>query len=99
MSVFLQSVVLFLVALVIISEIYKMRFEGSQEAKDERGLQLIYKSKSLSYSVVTGGIVLGIILVKILKIASAEDFIFIVMITYFIQSIASSVFLYRTSRI
>ena len=69
MILFIQYSVLFLVALVIISEIYKIRFESTEESKDERGLQLIYKSKSMSYSILSGGIVLGVILVKVLKIS------------------------------
>ena len=99
MSLLLQYSVLFLVALVIISEIYKIRFESTKESKDERGLQLIYKSKSMSYSILSGGIALAIILVEIVKIVPSEYFILIIMLTYFVQSIASSVFIHRTRKI
>lgn len=99
MNLLFQYSVLFLVALVIISEIYKIRFENTKESKDERGLELIYKSKSMSYSILSGGIFLGIIFVKIMKIVPAEYFILIIMLTYFVQSIASSIFLHRTRKI
>ena len=99
MSLLFQYSVLFLVVLVIISEIYKIRFENTKESKDERGLQLIYKSKSMSYSILSGGIALAIILVEIVKIVPAEYFILIIMLTYFVQSIASSVFIHRTRKI
>ena len=99
MSLLLQYSVLFLVALVIISEIYKIRFESTKESKDERGLQLIYKSKSMSYSILSGGIALAIILVEIVKIVPSEYFILIIMLTSFVQSIASSVFIHRTRKI
>lgn len=99
MSLFLQYSILFLVILVIIAEIYKVRFERSKESKDERGLQLIYKSKSISYSILSGGIVLGVFLVNVLKIVPTEHFILIIMFAYFVQSIASSIFLHRTRKI
>lgn len=99
MSLILEYVIYFLVILVIVAEIYKIRFEGNKESKDERGLQLIYKSKSISYSILSGGIIIGVVLVGALKIVPIEAFIQIIMITYFIQSIASSVYLFHSRKI
>ncbi|MEK5185415.1 hypothetical protein MKY51_09985 [Solibacillus sp. FSL R5-0691] len=99
MSLIIEYAIFFLVILVIAAEIYKIRFESDKESKDERGLQLIYKSKSLSYSILSGGIILGVILVGVLKLVPIEAFIMIIMITYFIQSIASSVYLYHSRKI
>lgn len=99
MSLIIECVIFFLVILVIAAEIYKIRFESNKESKDERGLQLIYKSKSLSYSILSGGIIVGVILVGALKLVPIESFILIIMITYFIQSIASSVYLFHSRKI
>lgn len=99
MSLIIENLIFFLVILVIAAEIYKIRFESNKESKDERGLQLIYKSKSLSYSILSGGIIVGVILVGALKLVPIEAFIMIIMITYFIQSIASSVYLFHSRKI
>jgi len=96
MNLFIQVSLLVMVVLVIISEIYKIRFESDKESKDERGLQFINKSKSMSYSILSSGIALGIILTNILHIIPSEHFIHIIMITYFVQSIASSIVLHRS---
>lgn len=82
-----------LVVLVIISELYKMSFERSKESKDERGKMLIFKIKSFSYSLLTIGILVGVLLVAILDFMNKELFIYYVMIVFFIQSIASSIYL------
>ncbi|MEC1177352.1 hypothetical protein P9B03_02550 [Metasolibacillus meyeri] len=82
-----------LVVLVIISEIYKMSFERSKESKDERGQILLFKIKSFSYSLLTIGIIAGVILVAILDLVNKDLFIYYVMIIFFIQSIASSIYL------
>ena len=99
MSLIIEYVIFFLVILVIVAEIYKMRFESNTESKDERGVQLIYKSKSLSYSILSGGIIIGVILVGAVKLVPTEAFILIIMVTYFIQSIASSVYLFQSRKI
>lgn len=99
MSSIIEYVIFFLVILVIVAEIYKMRFESNKESEDERGLQLIYKSKSLSYSILSGGIIIGVILVGAVKLVPTEAFILIITATYFIQSIASSVYLFQSRKI
>ncbi|MEK4385881.1 hypothetical protein MKZ25_08725 [Solibacillus sp. FSL W7-1464] len=99
MSLIIEYAIFFLVILVIAAEFYKIRFESNKESKDERGLQLIYKSKSLSYSILSGGIIIGVILVGALKLVPTEAFILIIMITYFVQSIASSVYLFYCRKI
>lgn len=99
MEGFLQYIILGGVILLIIAEFYKSKFEKSPEAQDERGLELIYKAKSLSYTILSGGIILAIVLVGALKILPYGGFIFVVMIAYALQSIASSIYLYQARKI
>ncbi|MCM3006825.1 hypothetical protein [Priestia koreensis] len=82
-----------IVLLVVVAELYKMTFERNMESKDERGQLFIFKVKSLSYSVLTGGIIVGVILVAILKLMDKEYFIYYVLLVFFIQSIVSSIYL------
>jgi len=93
MLTFITGLILALVVLVILSEIYKMSFERSKESKDERGQILIFKIKSFSYTLLTAGILIGVVLVAILEFMNKEFFIYYVMIIFFIQSIASSIYL------
>ena len=93
MLTFITGLILALVVLVILSELYKMSFERSKESKDERGQLLIFKIKSFSYSLLTAGILIGVVLVAILEFMNKEFFIYYVMIVFFIQSIASSIYL------
>lgn len=87
------GVFLGIVLLVVVAELYKMTFERNMESKDERGQLFIFKVKSLSYSVLTGGIIVGVILVAILKLMDKEYFIYYVLLVFFIQSIVSSIYL------
>nr|WP_255259980.1 hypothetical protein [Bacillus sp. AFS023182] len=82
-----------LVVLVFIAEIYKITFERRMESQDERGQMFIFKIKSLSYTVLTVGILIGVALIAIFKLIDKEYFIYYVMLVFFIQSIASSIYL------
>lgn len=93
MLTFITALILGLVVLVILSEIYKMSFERSMESKDERGQLLVFKIKSFSYSLLTIGIIVGVAFVAILDLMNKELFIYYVMLVFFIQSIASSIYL------
>ncbi|MGG3524245.1 hypothetical protein ABES13_01575 [Bacillus pseudomycoides] len=86
-------VICVLVVLVFIAEIYKITFERRMESQDERGQMFIFKIKSLSYTVLTVGILIGVALVAIFKLIDKEYFIYYVMLVFFIQSIVSSVYL------
>ncbi|KMQ08936.1 hypothetical protein TU68_01560 [Bacillus cereus] len=86
-------VICVLVVLVFIAEIYKITFERRMESQDERGQMFIYKIKSLSYTVLTAGILIGVALVAIFKLIDKEYFIYYVMLVFFIQSIVSSIYL------
>ncbi|HDR7949881.1 TPA: hypothetical protein QCY38_003564 [Bacillus toyonensis] len=86
-------VICVLVVLVFIAEFYKITFERRMESQDERGQIFIFKIKSLSYSVLTVGILIGVALVAIFKLIDKEYFIYYVMLVFFIQSIASSIYL------
>ena len=87
------SIILTLVVMVIISEFYKMKFERNKESQDERGQLIIFKIKSFSYTLLTSGIIIGVILVAIFELFNREFFIFYVMLVFFVQSIASSIYL------
>ncbi|MEW4282354.1 hypothetical protein [Priestia koreensis] len=82
-----------LTLLVIIAELYKMTFERNMESKDERGQLFILKIKSLSYRVLTAGIVIGVVLVAVVEVMNKEYFIYYVMLVFFVQSISSSIYL------
>ncbi|MCA1048063.1 MULTISPECIES: hypothetical protein [Bacillus cereus group] len=86
-------VICVLVVLVFIAEIYKIIFERRMESQDERGQMFIFKIKSLSYTVLTVGILIGVALVAIFKLIDKEYFIYYVMLVFFIQSIVSSIYL------
>ncbi|PFE02828.1 hypothetical protein COE15_11580 [Bacillus cereus] len=86
-------VICVLVVLVFIAEIYKITFERRMESQDERGQMFIFKIKSLSYTVLTVGILIGVALIAIFKLIDKEYFIYYVMLVFFIQSIASSIYL------
>lgn len=85
---------LILIAGVFLAEMYKMSFEKSIESKDERGRSFIYKTKSLSYSFLSYGTVVGVILVAILKVLPQEYFIYYIMVLFFAQSVFSSGYLF-----
>ncbi|WP_336993116.1 hypothetical protein, partial [Bacillus toyonensis] len=78
-------VICVLVVLVFIAEIYKITFERRMESQDERGQMFIFKIKSLSYTVLTVGILIGVALVAIFKLIDKEYFIYYVMLVFFIQ--------------
>ena len=99
MDVFLQYAILGLVILVIIAETYKAKFEKNKESQDESGLELNYKVKSLSYSILSGGIILGAVLTGHFDFVPLECYFIIVMINFFIQSIISSIYLYQLRKI
>ncbi|WP_342504688.1 hypothetical protein [Sporosarcina sp. FSL K6-2383] len=89
----ITGLILLLVLLVFISEIYKIRFERKNESQDERGQFLIFKVKSLSYTILSAGIFIGFALVAILKVMKPEIFIYYMIIVYLFQSVASSIYL------
>ena len=85
--------ILMLVIVTIASEMYKMYFAHNKESQDERGKIINYKIKSFSYTLLTGGIIVGVVLVAVFDVLPREFFIFYVMTVFFIQSIASSIYL------
>jgi hypothetical protein len=94
------SIVIFVLAiLMVLSEAYKLLIEKSGELNDERGTMILLKTKSLSYSIMFVGIIGSVILVKTFEVVEQVNFIYLVMIVFFIQSIASSIYLYSLKRI
>jgi hypothetical protein len=94
------SIVIFVLAiLMVLYEAYKLLIEKSGELNDERGTMILLKTKSLSYSIMFVGIIGSVILVKTFEVVEQVNFIYLVMIVFFIQSIASSIYLYSLKRI
>ena len=89
----LTAILVGFVILTLVAEFYKATFEHNKESQDERGKMITYKIKSFSYTFLTGGIIIGVILVAIFELFNRELFIFYVMFVFFIQSIASSIYL------
>ncbi|MEK5743594.1 hypothetical protein EGK58_007135 [Acinetobacter variabilis] len=93
----LMASILSIVVAVICCEIYKIRFECSQEAKDERGTMILLKQKSLSYNILFLGISSAFLIIIGfegfgLKWLEREVFIYWIMFTGFLQSIASTIY-------
>lgn len=82
--------ILLLVVAVIISEFYKIRFESSQEAKDERGILILLKQKTLSYHILFLGICSAFIIIIAFDLLARDWFVYWIMFTGFLQSIAST---------
>ncbi|MBD7946405.1 hypothetical protein H9650_20115 [Psychrobacillus sp. Sa2BUA9] len=94
------SILIFvLVVLMIFSEIYKLLIEKSKELNDERGTMILLKTKNLSYSIMFAGIIGSVILVRTFELVQQENFIYLVMIVFLVQSIASSIYLFSLKRV
>lgn len=86
--------IILLVIAVIIGEFYKIRFESSKEAKDERGILILLKQKTLSYHILFLGICSAFIVIIGFEWLSRDWFIYWVMFVSFAQSIASTLYTY-----
>ncbi|MBQ6459764.1 MAG: hypothetical protein IJJ35_09210 [Exiguobacterium sp.] len=85
--------ILVLIVGVTVSELYKANFERKIESQDERGRQIALKVKSISYSMLSIGVYVGVALVAIFQVFDQYYFIYFVMLVFFIQSIGSSIYL------
>lgn len=99
MQLILSITIAVLAILMVVSEIYKVFVESKPELKDERGIMIQLKVKNVSYYILIGGIILGVILVKNLEFLAAQHYISFIMIVFFVQSIASAIVLNRLKRI
>ena len=82
--------ILGLVCAVIIGEFYKIRFESSMESKDERGILILLKQKTLSYHILFLGICSAFIVIIGFDLLARDWFVYWIMFTGFLQSIAST---------
>lgn len=82
-----------LVGLMILSEIYKIFVEKTKELDDERGVIVLLKTKGLSYNILFVGIIVSIISVSKFSFLKQGDFIYLIMIILFLQSIVSTIYL------
>ena len=82
--------ILLIVVAVWLSEAYKIRFECSKEAKDERGMLILLKQKTLSYHILFLGICASFAIIIPFNIVPRDFFLYAVMIVVFTQSIVSA---------
>ncbi|TYS63867.1 hypothetical protein FZD47_10160 [Bacillus infantis] len=91
----LNASIVVLVVCVILSEAYKARFEKDSESKDERGQVIQLKVMSLSYKLLTAGVMLGFFLSAITKIMHQDYFIFYILLIFLLQSVVSAAYLFQ----
>ncbi|PGL12177.1 hypothetical protein CN912_10670 [Bacillus cereus] len=81
---FIKYVVIIIIALSCLSELYMFKFQKSKEARDERGLEIQYKTTNFLYNILYLGIVI-LFLLNILQYITAEQFVNILL--YFFISL------------
>ena len=81
---FIKYVVIIIIALSFLSELYMFKFQKSKEARDERGLEIQYKTTNFLYNILYLGIVI-LFLLNILQYITAEQFVNILL--YFFISL------------
>ena len=77
---------------VVACEMYKVYFESSNEAKDERGMLILLKQKSLSYHILFLGICASFFIFLWFKWLDLDLVIYWLMAITFLQSIASTLY-------
>ncbi|WP_413380870.1 hypothetical protein [Alkalihalobacillus sp. 1P02AB] len=84
--------ILFIV-LIFLSQIYILKFQSSDEAKDERGKEITYKTNNMLFNFLYLGIILLIVL-HLLEIVSTQYLPDILLYFTLLLSVFGSVFLY-----
>ncbi|AZJ24014.1 hypothetical protein CN575_21055 [Bacillus wiedmannii] len=81
---FIKYAVIIIIVLSCLSELYMFKFQKSQEARDERGLDIQYKTTNFLYNTLYLGIVI-LFLLNMLQYITAEQFVNILL--YFFISL------------
>ncbi|EPY05548.1 hypothetical protein PAALTS15_20323 [Paenibacillus alvei TS-15] len=79
--------------LIILSQMYKLKFQSSDEAKDERGKEIIYKTNNRLFNILYLGIILLIVL-HLLEFVSTKYLPDILLYFTLSLSVFGSAFLY-----
>ncbi|GGD08380.1 hypothetical protein [Pontibacillus salipaludis] len=81
------------IALIFLSQMYLLKFQSSDEAKDERGKEIKYKTNNMLFNTLYVGIVLLVVL-HLLEIVSTKYIPDILLYFTLLLSVLGSVFLY-----
>ncbi|MDI6678284.1 hypothetical protein QMA02_20905 [Bacillus wiedmannii] len=88
----IKYVLILIIFLAFISELYMFKFQKSQEGKDERGVEIQYKTTNFLYNTLSLGIVILFVL-NILQYITAEQFINILLYFFISLGIIKVVYL------
>ncbi|HDR7736275.1 hypothetical protein PDK93_17705 [Bacillus cereus] len=88
---FIKYAVIFIIFLSFLSELYMFKFQKSEEGRDERGLEIQYKTTSFLHNILSLGIVILFVL-NLLQYITAEQFVNILL--YFFLSLGIIKFAY-----
>ncbi|KGP91248.1 hypothetical protein N780_08540 [Pontibacillus chungwhensis BH030062] len=81
------------IALIFLGQMYLLKFQSSDEAKDERGKEIKYKTNNMLFITLYVGIVLLVVL-HLLEIVSTKYIPDILLYFTLLLSVFGSVFLY-----
>jgi cell division protein FtsW (lipid II flippase) len=91
-----MSNLLFIILMIIIifSQMYMFRFDGSEEGKDERGKEIQRKRNNLLYGILYLGIILVCILVDMFDVFQVEQLPTVLLMFVLSLSIIGSIYTY-----
>ncbi|MEF8683202.1 UNVERIFIED_CONTAM: hypothetical protein ORM23_24495 [Bacillus cereus] len=87
------AVIIIIIVLSCLSELYMFKFQKSPEARDERGLEIQYKTTNFLYNTLYLGIVI-LFLLNILQYITAEQFVNILLYFFISLGIIKVAYLY-----
>lgn len=88
----IKYVLILIIFLAFLSELYMFKFQRSQEGRDERGVEIQYKTTNFLYNTLSLGIVILFVL-NILQYITAEQFINILLYFFISLGIIKVVYL------
>lgn len=80
------------IVVILVSKMYILKFQSSEEAKDERGREIIYKTNSMLFTMLYAGIIL-LIALHLLDIVSTNYLPDILLYSTLLLSVFGSIFL------
>ncbi|OTY56720.1 hypothetical protein [Bacillus thuringiensis] len=88
----IKYVLILIIFLAFLSELYMFKFQRSQEGRDERGVEIQYKTTNFLYNTLSLGLVILFVL-NILQYITAEQFINILLYFFISLGIIKVVYL------
>ncbi|MEK0224558.1 hypothetical protein [Bacillus proteolyticus] len=79
--------------LIFISQMYVMKFQSSDEAKDERGREIQYKTNNMLYNILYLGII-AIIIFQLIDIVPSEFIPDLLLYFVLLLSVLGSIFIF-----